>query len=132
MAWYALHANAPGDPRKIWGNRILSYIHPHTVYVYIITCVCVHNPVASYYGNAPVMLAYAHAMCTRPFSLLSSRNGLCTRLGVSEISLTWEEMATYKQETKMNSTKAINPSLTSMQCIVLSVKAPCTFRQEQN
>ena len=24
-AWYTLHAHAPGDPRKVWGNRILSY-----------------------------------------------------------------------------------------------------------
>ena len=59
-AWYTLHAHAPGDPRKMWGIRILLY----TLHLY---------------DNAMETPAHACAVCTRPFLLLLK--GLGTRLG---------------------------------------------------
>ena len=65
-AWYTLRTHAPGYPRKIWGNRILSYtlrIHVHAS----------TSPWPVTMEMRPVTMktpAHVHAMCTRPFVLL--------------------------------------------------------------
>ena len=57
----ALHMHAPGDPRKTWGNRILSYtLHLSSIQLHII-----QND--NFAMKTPV---HAHAVCTGPFPLL--------------------------------------------------------------
>ena len=77
-AWYTLHAHAPGDPRKMWGNRILSY----TLRLLSIELYVMQNPRTITMVTRRVTmetLAHARAVCTRPFLLLHLK-GLGTRL----------------------------------------------------
>ena len=65
-AWYTLQAHAPGDPRKNWGNRILSY----TLRLSSIELHVMQNPRAIAMVTRLVTMetpAHAHAMYTRPF-----------------------------------------------------------------
>ena len=65
-AWYTLHAHAPGDPRKIWENRISSYVRPFTVHVYS------YMSWTGHYGNATGHHGEGWRMCAQcvpgPFS----------------------------------------------------------------
>ena len=77
-AWYILHAHAPGDPRKMWGNRILSY----TLRLSSIELYVMQNPRTITMVTRLVAMeipAHARAVCTRPFLLLLLK-GLGTRL----------------------------------------------------
>ena len=82
-AWYTLHVHAPGDPRKMWGNRILSYtLRLSSIELNVMqtprTITMVTQPVAR---ETPV---HAHVVCTRPFLLLLLK-GLGTRLIVAKL-----------------------------------------------
>ena len=79
-AWYTLHAHAPGDPRKMWDNRILSY----TLCLSSIELYVTQNPRTITMVMRPVAMetpAHARAVCTRPF-LFDLLKGLGTRLSV--------------------------------------------------
>ena len=76
-AWYTLYAHVPGDPRKMWGNRILSY----TLRLSSIELYVMQNPRMITMVTRPVTMetpVHARAVCTRPFLLLLK--GLGTRL----------------------------------------------------
>ena len=63
-AWYILHAHAPGDPRKMWGNRILSY----TLYVSPIELYVMQNPQTITMVTRLIAMdtpAHARAVCTK-------------------------------------------------------------------
>ena len=69
-AWYTLQVHALGDPRKNWGNRILSY----TLRLSSIELHVMQNPQTITMVTRLVAMetpVHMHAMCTRPFLLLS-------------------------------------------------------------
>ena len=68
-AWYTLYAHVPGDPRKMWDNRILLY----TLRLSSIELYVMQNPRMITMVTRPITMetpAHARAMCTRPFLLL--------------------------------------------------------------
>ena len=74
-AWYTLHAHALGDPRKMWGNRILSY----TLRLLSIELYVMQNPRTITMVTRWVTMeipAHEHAVCTRPFLLLLKGLGM--------------------------------------------------------
>ena len=82
-AWYTLHVHAPGGPRKMWGNRILSYtLRLSSIELYVMqnlrTITMVMRPVTM---ETP---AHARVVCTRPFLFLFLK-GLGTRLRLLEL-----------------------------------------------
>ena len=80
-AWYTLHAHAPGDPRKMWGNRILSYtLRLSSIEQYVMQNLRTISMVTQLVAMETP--AHAPAVCTRPFLLLLK--GLGTRLGYSQ------------------------------------------------
>ena len=77
-AWYTLHAHVSGDPRKKWGNRIVSY----TLRLSSIELYVMQNPrMITMVMQLVAMETPAHvcAVYIRPFLLLLK--GLGTRLG---------------------------------------------------
>ena len=81
-AWYTLQAHAPGDPRKNWGNRILSYTLVYSPFI-------VHRtarhakPASNHHGNATGHYGDASARARNVYqALLLLLKGLGTRLGI--------------------------------------------------
>ena len=76
--------HAPGDPRKIWGNRISSYIHPFTVHIAV-------RPGIGHYGNVTGRHGEAGACARNVYQALSPLKGPgyeATSLDVMGVSCT--------------------------------------------